>query len=507
MASVAPSVSEILKDDRAQLWAIVLTGAVGGIQMADPVVASLALPKAGKDLDMDATALALAASVSTLFLAATVVLIGSLAERFGRRRSLLITLALSVVGDLLVVVAPVTPVFLLGRALAGVGVGGALACAYAYVRVVSPDAKLGKALGLWAALTAVLALPMQLIGAGVANANWRFAFLVIPIASVLCLAFVTRVLPLTPPGTERRQFVGVTIAGLGVVGLLYGISQAASKLVSTAVVVPILVGILLLVIAGIIGARSRRPSFPVWVFRDPGMLVAALAGAMWNLCLAVAVLQSSNLWQYVNDVAPFAVSLLQLPAIVGVVVGSFVMGRLMSGRIDFRILVFVGFLLTVVGFGGMGLAGEFALSVWFTLGITGVGLGAGAAGVAQSQVLFDAAPPGYLSPIAAARTTFGQVGYAIGLAGSVVLTSLFTISNIESSQGVSSDVARSQYNEWLTSAHMKAASHNPVVDSYTSGFSQSMFVWALVLFLGAIACVVLLSVKRAQDRRASAALG
>lgn len=488
---MALSVAEIRLDPAAQQRALILTGVIGGIQMCDPIIASLALPKAGAALDMDPVQLALAASISTLCLAATVVLVGSLAERTGRHRMLLLTLALIAIGDLIVVLAPSTPVFLLGRAVTGVGAGGALACSYAYVRVVSPDDRLGRALGFWAAMSGVAAIPLALVGAGLASLDWRLAFLVIPVGAAACAVLVVRWLPVTDPEPERRQLVGVILAGLGVVGLLYGISQAAHELASAAVVVPMLTGVVLIAVAGLVGARSERPSFPVWVFRDPVMLAAALSGALWNLCLAVAVLQSSNLWQYVDGVTPFAVSVLQLPANIAVAAGSYGMGRFLGRELDSRLLIGAGFVIAAAGLLVMGLASGAAVSLWFNLGLVGLALGAGAVGTVQSQLLLHAAPDGYLSAVAASRTTFGQVGYAIGLAGSVVLTTLLAVAGLSGSR--SAEAARQQFDEWLA-AEVKQA--GVVSTAYQDAFATSMQVWTVVVAVGGICCVALLSRRR-----------
>ncbi len=473
-----------------------LTGAIGGIQMVDPVIGSLALPGAGRGLGMVSSELALAASISTLFLASSVVLMGSLAERTGRRRMLTLGLLVTALGDVLAAVAPDASIFMVGRALAGVGVGAALACAYAYVRIVAPDEVLGRALGFWAAVTGISAVPMAMVGAGLANVNWRLAFLLVPAVSFICLMLVPRLLPATPKATEHRELVGVILAGIGVVAVLYAVSQTAKQTGAVEEIIVLLVGLVLIAIAGFVGSRAAHPSFPVWVFRDPGLLTAALAGALWNMCLAVVILQSSNLWQYVDGATPFLAAVLQVPASVAVAVGSLVMGRLMSRRIDFRILMAVGFLLSAVGFAVVSLTSSSAFSVWFNLGMVGVGLGAGAAGTVQSQVLLDAAPPGYLSAIAASRTTFGQVGYAIGLAGSAVVTTLLATSALVSSEGLNRDSARTQLNDWLMSVHGHVAgSGGPVAEAYRRAFAEGMMWWAGVVLVSGLSCVVLLTVK------------
>ncbi|HBS09354.1 MAG TPA: hypothetical protein DEA69_11220 [Microbacterium sp.] len=70
---------------RQTALAIPLLGIMGGVQTADPTIASTALVESARALQMDAGLQAIAASVSTLMLAATVISTGLLADRIGRR--------------------------------------------------------------------------------------------------------------------------------------------------------------------------------------------------------------------------------------------------------------------------------------------------------------------------------------------------------------------------------------------------------------------------------------
>ncbi len=112
-------------------------------------MANTALVKASQTLEMHGATLALAASGSTLAQAATVLLMGFLGDRLRRRRVLMAALLLSIAGDGMAMAAPNPGLFLLGRALAGIAVGGVLVLSFAAVRCVSHPKQLGKALGVW----------------------------------------------------------------------------------------------------------------------------------------------------------------------------------------------------------------------------------------------------------------------------------------------------------------------------------------------------------------------
>jgi predicted MFS family arabinose efflux permease len=129
--------------------AVPFLGVLASLQLIDPIVANTALVKASQTLEMHGATLALGASVSTLAQAATVLLMGFLGGRLRRRRVLMAALLLSIAGDGMAMAAPNAGLFLLGRAIAGIAVGGVLVLSFAAVRCVSHPEQLGKALGVW----------------------------------------------------------------------------------------------------------------------------------------------------------------------------------------------------------------------------------------------------------------------------------------------------------------------------------------------------------------------
>ena len=89
---------------RSPLIPLMFLGLLGSIQAADPNISSSALLTAGKALDMGNLS-ALAASISTFVLAATVITTGMIADRLGRRRVLIVALLVSAAGDLMVAIS------------------------------------------------------------------------------------------------------------------------------------------------------------------------------------------------------------------------------------------------------------------------------------------------------------------------------------------------------------------------------------------------------------------
>src|SRR3954452_900982 len=110
----AGTVEQSTAPDRAKvvLLALILVAAVANLNLA---VANVALPEIGKDLDASQTGLDLVAVGYSLGLAASVLYLGALGDRYGRKAMLLLGVSLSVPACLLAAYAPNTTVLFLAR--------------------------------------------------------------------------------------------------------------------------------------------------------------------------------------------------------------------------------------------------------------------------------------------------------------------------------------------------------------------------------------------------------
>lgn len=159
----------------APMVGLVFIGVLQAIQTSDPNINSTALLRAAKSLDMGSQA-ALAAAISTLALAATVITTGMMADRLGRRKVLGAALIITIIGDLVVLSAGSTGMFLLGRVLAGIGCGAVFGAAFAYVKhFATGKGGLPAALGVFLAVGGVGAVLLSFVGSVLAGFDWRVA--------------------------------------------------------------------------------------------------------------------------------------------------------------------------------------------------------------------------------------------------------------------------------------------------------------------------------------------
>lgn len=313
--------------------AVILLGIIGGIQVFDPVVSSIALVQASADLKFPATTQALAAGISTLALAATVIPGGLVADRLGRRRVLMGALVVTAIGELTTAFGPTITTYLLGRVIAGIALGIVFGASYGLLRDVAAEDSLGPAMGLFnvmnLAITAVV-----VVAAGILTlTSWRFAYMLAPIVCAICFLLVPRILPKVPmvPG-GRIDFAGMILIGLGVVGVLYGVSNAAKTVTDPSCWVPILLGLLCLAAFAVVERRVAYPIFPIRLLAHPAFLGAVVMGTFWNFANGSLGQMLPNVWQYIEAWGTGRVSVFQLVIALFSAIGALWAGRRLGGR-------------------------------------------------------------------------------------------------------------------------------------------------------------------------------
>ena len=485
--------------------AVPFLGILASLQLINPSVANTVLVKAGQALDMQGATLALAASISTLAQAATVLLMGFLGDRLERRQVLMAALLLSIAGDGIAMAAPHAGLFLLGRALAGIAVGAVLVLSFAAVGAVSRPEQLGKALGLWNLLNIAGFIAGSLLGGVLANSSWRLALGLVPLIAMVCLPLVPLLLPEMPANPKlRADWPGlISIAGAMVL-FLSGVSHAIKGFTSPQFLVPTLSGVVLFGVHLLIERSRQEPIFPFALYRRGCFAAAIVSGIAGNFAWAVVQLQTSNFWQLVQHFNTSQVALAQLPMLVCYAVGAVPAGRLMRPGRRTTQLIGGGIVSLVLGL--LWFAAIRADSSYSSLVMPMVLVGSGLAfmAVPQAALFVQEAPPGSLGPVTAFRTTTGQFGFALGFAASGAMVNGFGAANLHEqvlklgSTTVWSSELEAKVRVALGSGMLSHAKGLPaqaiqmMSDTYASGLSGTMLVTAvLVGLLGAISLVLL----------------
>src|SRR5689334_25405132 len=171
---------------RVVLIALILVAAVANLNLA---VANVALPDIGKDFDASQVEINLVAVGYSLGLAASVLYLGALGDRYGRKMMLLIGTTLAIPASLLAAFAPSIEVLFAGRLLGGLAAGMAFPTTLALITALWSGPARTKSIALWSALGgAISALGPLCSGILLEHYWWGSVFLLtLPLAAIALL--------------------------------------------------------------------------------------------------------------------------------------------------------------------------------------------------------------------------------------------------------------------------------------------------------------------------------
>ena len=491
------------------LLPLIYLGLLASIQGADPNIASTALLSAGKDLQFG-NLTALAASVSTLTLAASVITTGMLADRLGRKKVIIFAMLLAVVGDGLVSISQDPIMFILGRAIAGVALGAVYGSAFAYVKYFGEKAKGGisAALGTFSASIGLFTLLVTFTGSTLVGVGWREAFLVIPALSIFSLLLGFFILPkdVVVHTEQPWDALGQLLLGLAVVLSLYGISHAANGLFTALTIVPFVSGVVLFVIFYLRErSRSELRFFPVALLKNPLFLAAIGVGFLYNFSTGLGLISFSNLFQYQLDLKGLSLSLSQLPYLLLAIPTALTIGALISKKILTRQMsALIGAFIASVGgilFAITALSSPKSVSDYLPALIV-LGIGAAVPAVAYGGMILEEADEKHYGVVSSSRTTIGQFWYSLGLASSTVVIDTIAKAHVLNKLG---STAESQLDAWSASgAKPTDTSVFPTaVEGFTQGFAVLMIAYAVIMVV--VGFVVLLLGNKSDKQKAAAA--
>ncbi len=328
-----------------------LAGACAGLflLMLDSTVVALALSEIRGDVGASSEGLQWVMNGYLLTIAVLVVTAGRLGDMFGRKRVFVAGMVVFAAGSVLSGAAGDQTTLILGRILQGAGAAPMLSLSLALVCNVFPAEEQPRALGIWAAVSAVALAIGPLAGGLLIEVDWRVIFWMnLPVAA-LGIAIVVAAAPeSTDPGAgEGIDWPGLATLSVGVTAVVLALVQSRSWSAGTTVALAAL-GVAALLAFWRIEHRSRNPIVDFALFRNGPYFGAsaaafALVGAYW----AVMFFQP----QYLQDVrghSPIAAGLLILPVTAPMIFVSPFSGRLI-GRFGARRLMTVGMAFGVAG--------------------------------------------------------------------------------------------------------------------------------------------------------------
>ncbi|MFC5829987.1 MFS transporter [Nonomuraea insulae] len=365
----------------------------------DTTVLTIALPDLRASLGGSLAGQQWAVNAYTVAFAASLLVGGAVADRYGAARIFKVGVLAFGVISLVSAAAPDLGVLIALRAL--LGVAGALCTggSLGLLAQLFPDQKArARATGLWAAITGSALAAGPLLGGLLVDVyGWRAVFLLNPPIALISLLAMRAV---RSPGGHRRIDWRVQLLACVFLGLL------AQSLIGPSLVA----GLLALATLAALVLAERRSTAPAL----PGGLLTAtwpelLAGTVANFAFSGALFVLTLLLQDTRHLTPLQAGLAFLPLTLPMTVNPLLTGRLVA-RYGPRPPILGGLALITAGLTGVALTDT--LAPWLVV----MGFGLSFVLPALMAGMVNSAPPGTAGTAGGVLNAFRQVGATLGVA-------------------------------------------------------------------------------------------
>jgi EmrB/QacA subfamily drug resistance transporter len=469
-------------NDFSRRWLILGVVCLGQLMVVlDATVVNIALPAAQHDLAFNNADRQWVVTAYSLAFGGLLLLGGRLADLVGRKRMLIIGMVGFALASALGGAAQNFTMLLIARAVQG-AFGAMLAPAALSTLTVTftNPAERGKAFGIFGAIAgAGGAVGLLLGGVLTEYLSWRWCLYVNVIFSVIAVTAAIRLLSRDHPDPSvRLDPPGTALVVFGLIGIVYGLSEADTKGWGAPLTIGLLVGGAVLL--GLFALTERRVAHPLLPLRI--VLDRFRGGAYLSIGLSAIGLFGIFLFltYYLEETlrySPVVTGVAFLPLIVALILSSTTSSQLLMPRIGPRILIPIGLLLAA---GGMViLASQLTVNTsyaaWILPALVVIGLGLGLVfGCGLNTATYGAASAD-AGVASALVNTCQQVGGSIGTA---------LLNTIAASALTSYLVTHGQ----SPAAMANAAVHSYVVAFWVAAaiFAGSAVVCALVLRSGVL---------------------
>ena len=474
----------------------------------DLTVLYLAVPSLSSDLQPSASQLLWITDIYGFLIAGLLIAMGSLGDRIGRRRLLLIGAAGFGAASVLAAFSTTAEMLIASRALLGIAAATLAPSTLSLVRNMFHDPRQRTvAIGLWVTSYSVGAAIGPLVG-GVLLEHfwWGSVFLLAVPVMVVLLVVGPRLLPeYRDPRPGRFDLVSAALSLVSVLSVIYGVKQIAENGFGTGPAASIWVGVLV----GIVFLRRQRtasdPMLDLDLFRVPAFSAALGANALALFTVFGLDLFIAQYLQLALGMGPLEAGLWTLPSAAGFIVGSNV-APVIAARVSTGHVVAGGSAVAAVGLAMLTQVGHLSALAILVGGSLVLGFGAALVFTLSTDLVVGSAPPERAGTASGISETGAELGGALGIA---ILGSLGTAVYRHQIDGALPEDAPAGAAETLGGALDAAdALSAQAVDTAIEAFTQGMRLAAvasavLMLAMAAIAARLL----RTQEERAESAPG
>jgi MFS transporter, DHA2 family, multidrug resistance protein len=475
----------------------------------DLTVLYLAVPSLSADLHPTSSQLLWITDIYGFLIAGLLITMGSLGDRIGRRRLLLIGAVGFGAASVLAAFSTSAEMLIAARALLGVAAATLAPSTLSLVRNMFHEPRQRSvAIGLWVTSYSVGAAIGPLVGGVLLERFWwGSVFLLAVPVMVLLLAVGPKLLPeYRDPRPGRFDILSAGLSLVSVLSAIHGIKQLVEHGFGASPALSISVGLLVGVLFLRRQSRVSDPMLDLDLFRVPAFSAALAANALALFTVFGLDLFNAQYLQLVLGMGPLEAGLWTLPAAAGFIVGSNVV-PLLAARVSPGGVVAGGSAVAAVGLAMLTQVGQGSGLAMLVAGSLVMGFGAAHVVTLSTDLVVSSVPAERAGMASGISETGAELGGALGIAllgslGAAVYRTEVGKAVPEDAPAGPADAARDSLGGALEAANALPAN---VVETATQAFSHGMQLAALasavlMLAMAAIASRVLRRTEGGEQR-------
>ena len=350
----------------------------------DGTILSVALPTLSTALHASEPDLQWFSSGYFLVLAAAMLPAGLLGDRYGRKKVLLISLALFGAGSVACAYSTSVAEFMAARVLVGLAGAGLIVMAFSVVTVMFAKKERPKAVGMMAGAT-FLAFPIGPILGGwlLTNYWWGWVFLInVPVIALGLAAAVALVRESRSAQRPSLDLVGVAASAAGLVAVTYGLIKAGQDGWGNLGGLGLMAAGLVLLVGFFAWERrltrqpGGQPLIDLGLFASPSFTWGVVLAVVPILAMLGILFTMPQYFQGVLGTSAMGSGLRLLPLVAGLMIGALPAARAVQ-VVGAKVAVAAGFALLAAGLflGSLTSVGSSSLFVVMWMVVAGIGTG------------------------------------------------------------------------------------------------------------------------------------
>jgi DHA2 family multidrug resistance protein-like MFS transporter len=384
----------------------------------DLTVLHLAVPALTTELAPSSAQLLWIIDIYGFLVAGSLITMGTLGDRIGRRRLLMIGAAAFGVASLLAAFSTSANTLIASRAILGVAGATVAPSTLSLIRNMFLDPhERTVAVSVWITSYSIGGAIGPLIGGLLLQMFWWGSVFLISVPVMLLLLITApRLLPeYRDPSPGRLDLTSAAMSLLSVLSVIYGLKQIAQGGVSLAALVTIGIGVMLAILFRRRQLRLESPLVDLRLFREPGFSTSLATYGLSILVMFGGFLFLPQYLQLVMGLSPLVAGLWTIPWAMAFVVGATVLPAL-ARRVRPAYLMAGGLVLSAVGFAMFTMIDRATSFAWFATGSSIFSLGMVPVFTLTTDLIIGTAPPERAGAASAMSETSAELGGALGIA-------------------------------------------------------------------------------------------